>query len=205
MYHAYGKRLFDLVVSIIALVVLAPIMLLIAAMVRIKLGSPVLFRQLRAGRAGESFTLIKFRTMNDARDTQGNLLSDSERLTGLGRFLRGTSLDELPELVNVIRGDMSLVGPRPLFIKYVALYTPEQFRRHETLPGITGWAQVNGRNALSWEQKFEMDVWYVDHRSLALDLRILALTVLKIALREGIRQPGHATAQEFKGSLHKGA
>lgn len=205
MYRRFGKRLMDLVLSTIALILLAPVLAVVATLVRIKLGSPILFRQRRAGLDGEPFTLFKFRTMTDARDAQGELLPDSKRLTRFGRFLRASSLDELPELINVLKCDMSLVGPRPLLMKYRDLYTPEQFRRHETRPGITGWAQVNGRNAVTWEQKFEMDVWYVDNLSFKLDLRIIGLTVLKLALREGISQAGHATAQEFKGSIGKGA
>jgi sugar transferase EpsL len=158
-----------------------------------------LFRQRRPGLHGQIFTIIKFRTMTDVRDAQGNLLSDAERLTRFGRFLRSTSLDELPELWNVLRGDMSLVGPRPLLMQYLPRYTPEQARRHEVRPGVTGWAQVNGRNALSWEQKFALDVWYVDHVSLRLDAKIIALTVWKILQREGISQPGQATMEEFQG------
>lgn len=205
MYSAFGKRLLDLFLTIPALILLAPVFVLVSMLVRIKLGSPVFFQQRRPGLGGEPFTLFKFRTMHDARDLQGDLLPDAERLTRFGRFLRRSSLDELPALINVLKHDMSLVGPRPLLMKYLELYTPEQSRRHEVLPGITGWAQVNGRNVISWEQKFALDVWYVEHQSLWLDLKILALTVLKIALREGISQPGHATAREFKGSLRKGA
>lgn len=205
MYHAFGKRLFDLALAIPAIILLSPVFILVALLVRIKLGSPVFFRQCRPGLGGEPFTLFKFRTMNDARDAQGILLPDAERLTRFGQFLRSSSLDELPELINVLKRDMSLVGPRPLLMKYLELYTPEQFRRHDVLPGITGWAQINGRNALSWEQKFEMDIFYVEHRSFRLDVRIIALTFLKIIRREGISQPGHATAEEFTGSWHKGA
>jgi sugar transferase EpsL len=205
MYHAFGKRLLDLSIAVPALVLLSPVFILVALLVRIKLGSPIFFRQRRPGLGGEPFTLFKFRTMNDARDGQGNLLPDAERLTQFGRFLRSSSLDELPELINVLKRDMSLVGPRPLLMKYLGLYTPEQFRRHEALPGITGWAQINGRNVLSWEQKFDMDIWYVEHRSFRLDVRIIALTFLKIIRREGISQPGHATAEEFTGDCRKGA
>jgi sugar transferase EpsL len=205
MYSSFGKRLLDLVIAILALTMLAPLLGLVALLVRTKLGRPILFRQRRAGLGGVPFTLFKFRTMNDARDAEGELLPDEERLTRFGRVLRATSLDELPELINVLKSEMSLVGPRPLLLKYLELYTPEQFRRHKTLPGITGWAQINGRNAVTWEQKFEMDVWYVDNRSFQLDLKIIALTILKIVLREGISQAGHATAQEFKGSIGKGA
>ena len=205
MYRAFGKPFLDLVLSAFALMLFTPVLVLVAALVRIKLGSPIVFRQPRAGLGGQSFTLFKFRTMTDARDATDELLPDSERLTRFGRFLRASSLDELPELINVLKGDMSLVGPRPLLMKYLELYTPEQFRRHDALPGITGWAQINGRNTVTWEQKFEMDVWYVDNRSFLLDLKIIALTIVKIALREGVSQAGHATAQEFKGSLGKGA
>ena len=205
MYTAFGKRLFDLSVAISAVVLLSPVFILVAISVRIRLGSPVLFRQRRPGIGGKPFTLFKFRTMNEVRDAQGELLPDSERLTRFGRFLRSSSLDELPELINVVKNEMSLVGPRPLLMKYLDLYTPEQLRRQETLPGITGWAQVNGRNAVTWEHKFELDVWYVDNRSFLLDLRIIGLTFFRIVSREGISQPGHATSQEFKGSLRKGA
>ena len=181
------------------LLLCAPILAVIALLVRLKLGSTVLFRQQRPGLHGKPFTLYKFRTMTNARDADGNLLPDAERLTNFGRFLRRTSLDELPELINVLKGDMSLVGPRPLLIQYLQRYTPEQARRHETRPGITGWAQINGRNALSWEEKFHLDVWYVDNVSLWLDLKILFLTVWKVLRREGISQTGHATMEEFLG------
>lgn len=166
------------------------------------MGRRVLFVQKRPGLHGRPFALFKFRTMTYARDEQGNLLTDRERLSRLGRFLRSTSLDELPELFNVIKGDMSLVGPRPLLIQYLDRYTPEQARRHEVKPGITGWAQVNGRNALTWEEKFKLDIWYVDHMSFWLDLKIIAMTILKILKREGISQPGHMTMEEFKGRSH---
>jgi len=198
-YHRYGKRALDLALTIPALIVLSPVLLLIALSVRLTLGAPILFRQTRPGLHGKPFTLYKFRTMTDARDAQGNLLPDAERLTRFGRFLRATSLDELPELFNVLRGEMSLVGPRPLLMQYLDRYTPEQARRHEVKPGITGWAQVNGRNALTWEQKFAFDVWYVDHQSLWLDARIIVLTIWKILTREGISHPGHATMEEFWG------
>lgn len=200
MYARWGKRLLDLIVALTALIVLAPVLAVLALLVRAKLGAPVLFRQTRPGLHGKPFTLYKFRTMTDARDAQGNLLPDAERLTPFGRFLRSTSLDELPELWNVLKGDMSLVGPRPLLMQYLDRYTPEQARRHEVRPGITGWAQVNGRNALSWDEKFRLDVWYVDNMSLWLDLRIVALTVWKILKREGISQPGQATMEEFMGN-----
>jgi len=172
---------------------------MVAVLVQFFSGSPVFFRQRRPGLHGEPFTICKFRTMTDVRDAQGNLLPDEQRLTPFGRFLRCTSLDELPELFNVLKGDMSLVGPRPLLMRYLDRYTPEQMRRHEVRPGITGWAQVNGRNALTWEQKFALDVWYVDHQSLWLDLKIIVLTVWKILKREGISQPGQATMEEFMG------
>jgi sugar transferase EpsL len=199
-YRQHGKRLLDLVLTIPALLLLSPLLALIAALVRLRLGSPLLFRQQRGGFRGQVFTLLKFRSMTEARDAQGQLLPDAQRLTAFGRFLRRTSLDELPELLNVIKGDMSLVGPRPLFAHYLDLYTPDQMRRHEVKPGFTGWAQVNGRNVLSWEQKFTLDVWYVDHLSLWLDLKIIVLTLWKVLKGEGIAQPGQATAEEFTGS-----
>jgi sugar transferase EpsL len=199
-YHRYGKRALDLALTIPALIVLSPVLLLIALSVRLTLGAPILFRQMRPGLYGKPFTLYKFRTMTDARDAQGNLLPDAARLTPFGRFLRATSLDELPELWNVLKGDMSLVGPRPLLMQYLDRYTPEQARRHDVRPGITGWAQVNGRNALTWEQKFALDVWYVDHLSFWLDLKIIALTLWKILKREGISQPGQATVEYFHGN-----
>ena len=183
------------------LLLCAPILAVIALLVRLKLGSTVLFRQQRPGLHGKPFTLYKFRTMTNARDADGNLLPDAERLTNFGRFLRRTSLDELPELINVLKGDMSLVGPRPLRMKYLVRYTPFQARRHEVRPGITGWAQINGRNAIEWEKKFELDVWYVDNMSLWLDLRIIATTLLKIIRREGISAEGYATVPEFMGTL----
>lgn len=202
-YRNHAKRLFDLVVTGLGLLMIGPLLLALAIIVRFRIGTPVFFRQERAGLMGQSFRIIKFRSMTDARDGQGRLLPDEQRLTSLGRFLRSTSLDELPELINVLTGEMSLVGPRPLYSKYLDRYTPEQMRRHEVKPGITGWAQVNGRNALTWEQKFELDVWYVDHQSFLFDLKILALTIWKIVRREGISEPGHATAQEFMGRLDK--
>ena len=201
-YLRYGKRLFDLVLTIPGLVVISPVLAVIALLIRVKLGSPVLFRQERPGLNGQPFTIYKFRTMTDERDTDGNLLPDKNRLTRFGRFLRAASLDELPELFNVIKGDMSLVGPRPLLTEYLSLYNDFQLRRHEVRPGITGWAQVMGRNALCWEDKFDLDVWYVDNTSFGLDIKILAMTFLKILKREGISQPGQATAEKFKGS-HK--
>jgi len=203
-YSRRGKRLFDLALTLPGLVVLSPLLAFIALMVRAKLGSPVLFRQVRPGMGGRPFTIYKFRTMTDARGSDGKLLPDGERLTRFGRFLRSASLDELPELFNVLKGDMSLVGPRPLLMEYLDRYTPEQARRHEVKPGITGWAQVNGRNALSWEEKFKLDVWYVDNVSLWLDLKIIALTVWKILKREGISQPGQATVEYFQGEQNHG-
>lgn len=193
------KRLFDLVIASFALLLLFPVLLLVAWLVHRRLGSPVLFRQVRPGLHGKPFEMVKFRTMRDAVDTEGNALPDAERLTPFGRFLRSTSLDELPELWNVIKGDMSLVGPRPLLMEYLPLYSAEQARRHEVRPGITGWAQVNGRNAVSWPEKFALDIWYVDNRSLLLDIRILLLTIKKVFVREGISAEGQATASRFTG------
>ena len=197
------KRLFDLVLSALGLLALALPLLLLIWQVRRKLGSPVFFRQVRPGLNGQPFKMVKFRTMTDARGPDGQLLPDSVRLTPFGRWLRATSLDELPELWNVLKGDMSLVGPRPLLMEYLPLYTPEQARRHEVRPGITGWAQVNGRNAISWEDKFKLDLWYVDHRSLWLDIKILWLTVKKVLLRDGISAQGEATMPKFKGTQNK--
>ncbi|HSB89620.1 MAG TPA: sugar transferase [Anaerolineales bacterium] len=195
-----SKRLFDLLLTVPGVILISPLLAVLALLVRIRLGSPVLFRQVRPGLRAEPFVLYKFRTMRDLRTADGRLLPDEVRITALGRFLRSFSLDELPELFNVLRGEMSLVGPRPLLMHYLDRYTPEQARRHEVLPGMTGWAQVNGRNTLTWEQKFAHDVWYVDHTSLGLDVRILALTLIKAVRREGISQPGHETAEEFLGS-----
>ncbi|QGY39436.1 sugar transferase [Pseudodesulfovibrio cashew] len=194
------KRLLDIALALLALLLLWPVLLLVALLVRRKLGSPVFFRQTRPGLNGVPFELVKFRTMRDAVGPDGAPLPDGERLTPFGRFLRSTSLDELPELWNVLKGEMSLVGPRPLLMQYLGRYSPRQARRHEVRPGITGWAQVNGRNAISWEEKFELDVWYVDHQSGMLDLKILWLTVLSVFKREGVSQSGHATMQEFMGS-----
>jgi lipopolysaccharide/colanic/teichoic acid biosynthesis glycosyltransferase/glycosyltransferase involved in cell wall biosynthesis len=192
-----AKRAFDICLSLLALVLLSPVLVLVAILVRLLLGGPVLFRQVRPGLNGRPFTIFKFRTMNDDRDGRGEPLPDASRLTRFGRFLRSTSLDELPELINVMRGDMSLVGPRPLLCQYLDRYTPEQKRRHEVKPGITGWVQVNGRNAIDWDQKFALDLWYVDHQSFGLDCRILARTVWQVLKREGIAQPGHVTMPEF--------
>ncbi len=193
------KRCFDLLVAILALLVLALPLLAIFWLIRYKLGSPIFFRQIRPGLSGKPFNMIKFRTMTNQSDSEGNLLPDSQRLTSFGLFLRVTSLDELPELWNVIKGDMSLVGPRPLLMEYLPLFTDEQARRHEVRPGITGWAQVNGRNSISWEEKFKLDIWYVDNRSFLLDLKILLLTIKKIIKRDGISAQGEATMTEFKG------
>jgi lipopolysaccharide/colanic/teichoic acid biosynthesis glycosyltransferase len=194
------KRAFDLLLTVPGLLLFSPVMLVIAIIILAREGRPVLFRQERPGRGGKLFPLYKFRTMRHALDRQGNPLPDEQRLSRLGRVLRATSLDELPELFNVLRGEMSLVGPRPLLAAYLERYNARQARRHEVLPGITGWAQINGRNALTWEEKFRLDVWYVDHWSLWLDVKILALTLLKVLRREGISQAGHATAEEFRGS-----
>jgi len=196
------KRTLDSLLALGALIVLAPVLLLLALIIRMELGSPVLFRQPRPGRGGRVFTLWKFRTMNQARDDEGQLMPDGQRLTPFGRWLRTTSLDELPELWNVLRGDMSLVGPRPLLVEYLARYTPEEARRHEVRPGLTGWAQVNGRNATTWEERLRLDVWYVDHRSFALDLRILLRTVILVFSRAGISAPGSATMPEFRPPSH---
>jgi sugar transferase EpsL len=200
LYRRYGKTLFERTAAVLVLIIASPIFGLLAFLIRFKLGAPVLFRQQRPGRQGKPFTLLKFRTMTDGRDAAGNLLPDGERLTPFGKFLRGSSLDELPELWNVLKGQMSLVGPRPLLMQYLPLYTPEQARRHELRPGITGWAQVNGRNAVSWEEKFEMDVWYVDNVSFWLDVKIIYLTVIKIVKREGVSHPGEATMRAFDGT-----
>lgn len=194
------RRFFDLSVTLLALLLLALPLLLLALLVRTKLGSPVFFRQTRPGLHGKPFEMVKFRTMTDARDAQGELLPDSERLPPFGRFLRSSSLDELPELWNVLKGEMSLVGPRPLLMEYLPLYTPQQYRRHEVRPGVTGWAQVNGRNAISWEEKFALDVWYVENQSFWLDVKILFLTVKKVLVKDGISASGEATMTKFTGS-----
>lgn len=193
------KRLFDLLLTIPGVMVISPLLLILFLLVRLKHGSPALFSQTRPGLYGKPFMMYKFRTMTDERDAEGNLLPDDQRLTPFGKFLRSTSLDELPELINVLKGEMSLVGPRPLLMEYLPLYSPEQARRHEVRPGITGWAQVNGRNAISWEDKFKLDVWYVDNQSLWLDLKILWMTFVKVFKREGISQEGQATASKFTG------
>jgi sugar transferase EpsL len=194
------KRILDLCITIPGLLLLSPLLLLMVLVVRWRQGSPVFYRQARPGLHGRPFEIWKFRTMRELYDGQGRALSDAERLTDLGRWMRALSLDELPELWNVLRGEMSLVGPRPLLMQYLERYTPRQARRHEVLPGITGWAQVHGRNILDWETKFELDIWYVDHWSLGLDVKILFQTLWKVIRREGISQPGHATAEEFQGS-----
>ncbi len=194
------KRLFDIVASIAILTIFSLPLLVLVGLVRIKLGSPVFFTQVRPGRGGRLFRLIKFRTMTDARGPNGELLPDADRLTPFGRMLRSTSLDELPELWNVIKGEMSLVGPRPLLVEYLPRYSPVQARRHDVRPGITGWAQVNGRNAISWEEKFKLDTWYVDNQGFWLDLRILWLTLRKVVVREGISAPGDATMPPFTGT-----
>lgn len=194
-----SKRIFDALVAALALLLLAPVLVALVFLVRVFLGTPVLFRQTRPGHRGVPFRMLKFRTMTDARDACGALLPDDRRLTRLGRWLRRTSLDELPELWNVLKGDMSLVGPRPLLLEYLPLYSVEQARRHEVRPGLTGWAQVNGRNAVDWSTRLAMDVWYVDHRSFSLDLRILWRTLGKVLRADGISQSGHATMEKFRG------
>lgn len=194
------KRTIDILASSIGLLLLSPILVIVAILVRIKLGSPIFFTQNRVGKGGEIFKMIKFRTMLDATDKWGEPLPDEERLTSFGKLLRSTSLDELPELINVLKGDMSLVGPRPLLIEYTNLYSKEQFRRHEVRPGITGWAQVNGRNTLAWNERFKMDVYYVDKQNLLLDVKILFLTISKVLKRDGISQEGHATMEKFNGN-----
>jgi sugar transferase EpsL len=200
LYRRGGKRVVDLALSVLALVALWPVLLASALLVRLRLGRPILFRQKRPGLQAQPFSLYKFRTMIDGSDDQGNMLPDAERLTSLGRFLRDRSLDELPELYNVLRGDMSLVGPRPLLMEYLGRYSSTQARRMEVKPGITGWAQVNGRNALDWDAKFEHDVWYVDHLTFGLDMRILGLTLKKVFTKEGISHEGHVTMPGFKGT-----
>jgi len=194
------KRLFDFLVALLMLSVVWPLLLVLAVLVRIRLGSPVLFSQQRPGLHGKPFFIRKFRTMSDKRDAAGELLPDAERLTAFGRFMRRFSLDELPQLFNVLKGELSLVGPRPLLMEYLPLYSREQARRHEVRPGITGWAQVNGRNAISWEERFRLDVWYVEHQSFWLDMKILWMTLLKVVRSEGVSQQGHATMEKFRGS-----
>ncbi len=200
-YRRYFKRPIDFVLSLTAIIILSPILLLIALLVRIKLGSPVIFKQQRPGMNEKIFTLYKFRTMTDDRDEKGELLPDEMRLTDFGKFLRASSLDELPELFNILKGDMSIVGPRPLLIEYLPLYNAHQRRRHEVRPGLTGWAQVNGRNAIGWEEKFNYDVEYVDNLSFFLDVKIIFLTIMKVLKREGINQEGRATMEPFRGAM----
>jgi sugar transferase EpsL len=197
----FKKRAFDLIISVPALLVLSPVLMAIAIGVRIFIGRPVLFSQTRPGLQGRLFKIHKFRTMTDDRDSEGNLLPDAQRLTNFGKFLRSTSLDELPELFNIYKGDMSIVGPRPLLVQYLKRYTQEQGRRHEVRPGLTGWAQVNGRNALSWEDKFKLDVWYVDNRSFWLDVRIIFLTIGQVLKRDGVSHSGEATMPEFNPQI----
>ena len=196
----YVKRFLDIVGSITGLIIFSPILAIVAFIIYLRMSPPILFRQVRPGLHGQPFRMIKFRTMLDAVDDRGNALPDAQRLTRLGRFLRSTSLDELPGLWNVLKGDMSLVGPRPLLMEYLPLYSPQQARRHEVRPGVTGWAQINGRNALSWDEKFALDVWYVDNQSMALDSRILWLTIKKVIVRDGISATGEATMPKFTGS-----
>lgn len=198
--YPVSKRTFDLIAVTLGLILLSPFILLTALSVRIFLGTPILFRQQRPGYKGRPFFIYKFRTMTDASDAAGNLLPDARRLTRLGRFLRALSLDEWPELFNILRGEMSLVGPRPLLMEYLERYSPEQMRRHDVYPGLTGWAQVNGRNAITWQGKFQHDVWYVDHWSFWLDIKIILLTLWKVLKREGISQPGQATTEYFMGN-----
>ena len=195
------KRLLDFIISLFALIVFSPLMFLLALLVRFNIGSPILFTQERPGLNGSVFKMLKFRTMLNSTDSQNRFLSDDKRITKFGAFLRSTSLDELPGLLNVLKGDMSLVGPRPLLVQYLPLYNKEQARRHNVRPGITGWAQVNGRNAISWEEKFKLDVWYVDNRSIWLDLKILFLTIKRVVLRDGVSQSGHVTMKKFRGSV----
>lgn len=194
------KRIFDVIVSFSVLLAFSPILLLVALLVRTKLGSPIFFTQIRPGLHGKPFKMVKFRTLTEQKDESGNYLPDADRLTSFGALLRSTSLDELPELWNVLKGDMSLVGPRPLLMEYLPLYTPEQYRRHEVRPGVTGWAQINGRNAIDWDTRFQLDVYYVDHQSFWFDMKIIALTAAKVLKREGIQQEGQATVSKFTGS-----
>jgi lipopolysaccharide/colanic/teichoic acid biosynthesis glycosyltransferase len=197
------KRLFDICVSVVVIVLLSPLLFVTMFVTRIKLGGPVFFRQQRPGLHGQPFEMVKFRTMTGSRDSEGNLLPDGERLTAYGRFLRSTSIDELPELWNVLKGDMSLVGPRPLLMEYLPLYSAEQRRRHEVRPGVTGWAQINGRNAISWNEKFAFDIWYVDNRSFFLDLKILSLTAKNVLIRRGVNAAGSPTMPKFTGSADR--
>lgn len=200
MYRLFFKRFFDIIVSLLIIIVFSPILIVTAILVRCKLGSPIIFKQQRPGRNGDIFGIYKFRTMTDGKDEQGNLLSDEERLTKFGVLLRSTSLDELPEMFNILKGDMSLVGPRPLLTQYLPLYNERQRRRHDVRPGLSGWAQVNGRNKVSWEERFELDVWYVDHISLWLDIKIIFMTVIKVFSRSDINSDHDATMEDFTGS-----
>lgn len=200
MYKLFFKRLIDIICSLVGLIVFSPILVIVALLVRINLGSPIFFTQNRLGKNGKEFKMIKFRTMKDAVDKFGEVLPDEQRLTRFGKILRSTSLDELPELINVLKGDMTLVGPRPLLVEYKELYSERQFRRHETSPGITGWAQVNGRNSISWNERFELDVWYVDNLSFFLDIKILFMTVLKVIKRDGINEEGQVSMSKFTGN-----
>ena len=194
------KRFIDIAIACMGIMILSPLLMCLALLVRVKLGSPIFFRQKRPGLLGKPFLICKFRSMTNEMESDKMLLTDNQRLTDIGRFIRNTSLDELPELFNVLKGDMSLIGPRPLLMEYLHLYTKDQFRRHEVRPGITGWAQVNGRNAISWEDKFKLDVWYVDNQSFCLDMKILWMTIIKVFRREGISQEGHATMEKFTGN-----
>ena len=198
--YKFFKRLIDIICSLIGLILFSPILLVVALLIRINLGSPVFFTQTRLGKDGKEFKMIKFRTMKDSLDKFGQLLPDEQRLTKFGKILRSTSLDELPELINVLMGDMTLVGPRPLLVEYKELYSERQFRRHEVYPGITGWAQINGRNAISWNERFELDVWYVDNISFLLDMKILVMTILKVIKRDGINEQGQASMSKFTGN-----
>ncbi|MFQ6793598.1 MAG: sugar transferase [Thomasclavelia sp.] len=202
MYRKYIKRILDFILSLIALIILSPVLLIVALLVRIKLGSPVIFKQERPGKDEKIFTLYKFRTMTDQKDEEGNLLPDEIRLTKFGRMLRSTSLDELPELFNILKGDMSIVGPRPLLVRYLPLYNSRQKHRHDVKPGFTGWAQCNGRNAITWEEKFELDLYYVKHVSFFIDLRIILKTLKTVLLREGISSDTSATMEEFRGNTN---
>ena len=198
--YKFFKRLIDIICSLIGLILFFPILLVVALLIRINLGSPVFFTQTRLGKDGKEFKMIKFRTMKDSLDKFGQLLPDEQRLTKFGKILRSTSLDELPELINVLKGDMTLVGPRPLLVEYKELYSERQFRRHEVSPGITGWAQINGRNAISWNERFELDVWYVDNISFLLDMKILVMTILKVIKRDGINEQGQASMSKYTGN-----
>lgn len=203
MFYDIGKRLLDIFLSVFILLLVIPVMFLLGLVIYLKMGSPVLFWHERPGKNSKVFKLCKFRTMSEEKGEDGSYLADEMRITPFGLFLRKTSLDELPQLLNIVKGDMSFVGPRPLLVEYLERYSPAQARRHEVLPGLTGWAQVNGRNAITWEEKFEFDTWYVDNRSFTLDMKIIFLTIIKLIGREGISQPGHVTAEPFKGSEKK--